>query len=159
MSLLGLDKPSTATTDLSFDAFTWMAQDWASSEQTTAVSAATEELVPTLQSSTSASTTQDMLALDDHSISMLFQAPTEDRIASAPAQPSQDVQRLRKRKAESDAENTRLHETLRDIRAKVLQMDDIIEDVLQKSNQLPDELPEKMIELSDKVAWVRQRLS
>lgn len=74
-------------------------------------------------------------------------------------QPGPDVQRLRKRKAESDAENTRLCEAIFDVRAALTRADDVVEDALEMSSYFPPRLSEKLSELSDQIAWMKKRLS
>lgn len=78
--------------------------------------------------------------------------------ASEPAQTSQNLQRLRKRKAETEAENSRLLETTRNLRAELLRMDDILEDSLEKTEHFP-ELSRKLNDLSDMVASMSRKLT
>lgn len=133
------------------------AQDGVSSMSSPLPSVVTAQTFPPVQADIrSTSIPQSTSVLDTWPIPIV-QPLTDDCTVMDHARPNLNVQRLKKRKAESEAENARLHKINRDARAKLLRMDEIIEDGLEMSGQMP-ELYRKLAELSDEIASTKQIL-
>lgn len=161
---------SMAATEAPFNTDDMIAQDWVSAIFPTPGSvAATAHPSSSLQANSTSTNSVSQgtapLQVDGWPASTSLQTSTSNNSNSNNGatmnrtQPGPDVQRLRKRKAESDAENTRLCEAIFDVRAALTRADDVVEDALEMSSYFPPRLFGKLSELSDQIAWMKKRLS